>query len=154
MPHFGRIAGLRIGTLHACRRCVEWTGSILVVDDELATREMVVELLREEGGDAQSAGSVDEAMEALRREDFGAILSDIHMPVKDGFNLLSELRERGATTPVILMTSFGTEETAHQAVAAGAFDCLLKPFGRSALLESVHRAFEARAEVDDPVTCP
>jgi DNA-binding NtrC family response regulator len=154
MPHFGRLAGLRIGTLHACRRCVEWTGSILVVDDELATREMVVELLREEGVDAQSAGSVDEAMEALRREDFGAILSDIHMPVKDGFRLLGELRERGAATPVILMTSFGTEETTHEAVAAGAFDCLLKPFARSALLEMVHRALRANAAVDDPVTCP
>ena len=146
MPHFGRLAGLRIGTLHACRRCVEWTGSILVVDDELATREM--------GVDAQSAGSVDEAMEALRREDFGAILSDIHMPVKDGFRLLGELRERGAATPVILMTSFGTEETTHEAVAAGAFDCLLKPFARSALLEMVHRALRANAAVDDPVTCP
>ena len=151
-PSGGGLAGLRLGTLHACRRRVEWTGSILVVDDELATREMVVELLREEGVDARSAGSVDEAMEALRKEDFGAILSDIHMPVKDGFRLLSELRERGATTPVILMTSFGTEETAREAAAAGAFDCLLKPFARSALLEMVHRALRANAAVDDPVT--
>jgi DNA-binding NtrC family response regulator len=72
---------------------------------------------------------------------------------EDGFTLLSELRERGATIPVILMTSFGTEETAHEAVAAGAFDCLLKPFARSALLEVVHRAFEAKAALDNPVTC-
>jgi DNA-binding NtrC family response regulator len=133
---------------------VEWSGSILVVDDELATREMVVELLREEGVDAHPAGSVDEALEALRQGRFEAILSDIQMPVKDGFTLLSELRKRGATIPVILMTSFGTEETAQQAVAAGAFDCLLKPFARSALLESVHRAFEARAAVDDPFASP
>jgi len=123
------------------------------VDDELATCEMVVDLLREEGVEAHSAGSVDEALEALRQGDFQAILSDIQMPVKDGFTLLSELRERGATIPVILMTSFGTEETAHEAVAAGAFDCLLKPFARSALLEVVHRAFEAKAALDNPVTC-
>jgi DNA-binding NtrC family response regulator len=133
---------------------VEWKGSILVVDDELATREMVVELLREEGLEAQPAGSVDEALEALRHRDFEAVLSDIQMPEKDGFALLSELRERGTAIPVILMTSFGTEETAHEAVAAGAFDCLLKPFARSALLESVHRAFEARTALDTPVTCP
>ena len=133
---------------------MEWAGSILIVDDERATREMVVELLREEGVEAHPAGSVDEALEALRQGRFEAILSDIQMPGKDGFTLLSELRERGTTIPVILMTSFGTEETAHQAVAAGALDCLLKPFARSALLESVHRAFEARAAVDDPVTCP
>jgi DNA-binding NtrC family response regulator len=133
---------------------VEWTGSILVVDDEFATREMVVALLREEGVEAHSAGSVDEALEALRQGDFEAILSDIHMPVKDGFTLLSELRKRGSTIPVILMTSFGTEETTDEAVAAGAFDCLLKPFGRSALLEMVHRAFQAKVAADDPVTCP
>jgi DNA-binding NtrC family response regulator len=131
---------------------VEWTGSILVVDDELATREMVVELLREEGFEAHPAGSVDEALEALQQGRFEAILSDIQMPGKDGFTLLRELRESGTAIPVILMTSFGTEETAHEAVGAGAFDCLLKPFARSALLEIVHRALEARAEVGDPVT--
>jgi DNA-binding NtrC family response regulator len=133
---------------------VEWNSAILVVDDELETREMVVALLREEGVDAQPAGSVDEALEALRQGSFQAILSDIQMPGKDGFTLLSELRERGTPIPVILMTSFGTEETTHDAVAAGAFDCLLKPFARSALLETVHRAFQAKAALDDPVTCP
>jgi DNA-binding NtrC family response regulator len=133
---------------------VEWKGAILVVDDELATREMVVELLREEGIAAHPAGSVDEALEALRTGDFEAILSDIQMPAKDGFRLLSELRQRGSAIPVILMTSFGSEETADEAVAAGAFGCLLKPFARSALLEMVHRALQAQAAVSDPVTCP
>jgi DNA-binding NtrC family response regulator len=154
MPHLESLGWRRIGTVHACRRRVECNGSILVVDDELATREMVVELLREEGVEAHSAASVDEALEALRQGDFEAVLSDIHMPDKDGFALLSELRQRGNAIPVILMTSFGTEETAHQAVAAGAFDCLLKPFPRAQLLEIVHRALRAKAELDDPVTCP
>jgi len=133
---------------------VEWKGAILVVDDEPATREMVVELLREEGVAAHPAASADEALEALRQGNFEAVLSDIQMPAKDGFRLLSELRERGNTIPVILMTSFGTEETTDEAVAAGAFGCLLKPFARSALLEMVDRAFQARAAVGDPVTCP
>lgn len=105
---------------------------------------MVVALLREEGVEAQSAASVDEALEALQRGNFEAVLSDIQMPAKDGFRLLSELRERGIAIPVILMTSFGTEETADEAVAAGAFGCLPKPFARSALLEMVYRALEAR----------
>ena len=133
---------------------MEWAGSILVVDDERETREMIVELLREEGVEAHPAGSVDEALETLRQGRFEAVLSDIQMPGKDGFTLIRELRQRGTAIPVILMTSFGTEETAHEAVGAGAFDCLLKPFARSALLESVDRALDARAEVDDPVTCP
>ena len=133
---------------------MEWTGSILVVDDERATREMVVELLREEGVEAHPAGSVDEALEALQQGRFEAILSDIQMPGKDGFTLLSEMREFGKRLPVILMTSFGTEETAHEARAAGAFDCLLKPFAREALLEMVSRALEARAALDDSGTRP
>jgi DNA-binding NtrC family response regulator len=126
-------------------------GSILVVDDERAAREIVVEILRGEGLDARSAGSVDEALEALREGSFAAILSDIQMPAKNGFTLLSELRGIGCGIPVVLMTSFGTEETAQEAIAAGAFDCLLKPFGRSALLEMVHRALQASSELEDPV---
>ena len=114
---------------------------------------MVVELLREEGIHAHSVASVDEALEALRQGSFEAILSDIQMPAKDGFTLLSEVRDRGSGIPVILMTSFGTAETTREARAAGAFDCLLKPFAQPALLEMVNRALEARAVLEDPVTC-
>jgi DNA-binding NtrC family response regulator len=133
---------------------VEWSGPILVVDDDLAIREMLVDLLREEGIDARPVSSVDEALEALRRGDFEAILSDIQMPAKDGFTLLSEMRRLGNRVPVILMTSFGTEETTHEAVAAGAFDCLLKPFAREALLAAVSRALEANAARDDSGASP
>jgi DNA-binding NtrC family response regulator len=144
---------LRVGTVHAYLLHVEWTSSILVVDDDLATREMVVALLREERIRARSVGSVDEAVEALGQETFDAILSDVRMPEKDGFTLLREMRDRGHRIPVILMTSFATSETARDARAAGAFDCLLKPFARSALTEMVRRAFKAKATVDDPATC-
>ena len=115
---------------------------------------MVVVLLREDGLDARSVASVDEALEALRRGSFEAIVSDIQMPAKDGFTLLNEVRIRWNGIPVILMTSFGSEETTHEARAAGAFDCLLKPFAGPALLETVHRALEARAALEDPIACP
>jgi DNA-binding NtrC family response regulator len=128
---------------------VEWSGSILVVDDDLATREMLVDLLRDEGIDARSVGGVDEALEALRQADFEAILSDIQMPGKDGFVLLGEMRKLGSSVPVILMTSFGTKEITREAIAAGAFDCLLKPFAREDLLERVRRALRVEATLDD-----
>ncbi len=146
-------SALRVGTVRAYLLPVEWAGSILVVDDDLATREMVVAMLREERIRARSVGSVDEAVEALGQGTFDAILSDVRMPEKDGFTLLREMRDRGHRIPVILMTSFATSETARDARAAGAFDCLLKPFARSALTELVRRAFEAKATLDDPVTC-
>lgn len=123
---------------------VEATGAILVVDDDLATREMVVAQLREEGFHAISVGGVDEALELLQRERFEAIVSDIQMPKKDGFTLLSEVRRRDLSVPVILMTSFGASETTRAALEAGAFDCLLKPFPREALLDLVGRAVDAK----------
>ena len=147
------IPAFRVGTAHAYRRDVEWTGSILVVDDDPETREMVVVLLREKGLDARSVASVDEALEELHRGSFEAVLSDIQMPAKDGFTLLSEVRVRWNSIPVILMTSFGSKETADEARAAGAFDCLLKPFAGPALLDTVQRALEARAGLEDPVSC-
>ena len=134
---------------------MDWTGSILVVDDDLATREMVVAMLREERIRARSVGSVDEAVKALGQGAFDAILSDVRMPGKDGFTLLREMRDRGDRIPVILMTSFATAETAHDARAAGAFDCLLKPFSRSALTETVRRSIDAKsAALCGSCSCP
>ena len=75
------------------------------------------------------------------------------MPGKDGFTLLNEVRVRWSGIPVVLMTSFGSQETAEEARAAGAFDCLPKPFAGPALLEMVQRALEASAALEDPVTC-
>jgi DNA-binding NtrC family response regulator len=124
-----------------------------VVDDDLATRDMVVELLGEVGIRARSVGSADEAMEVIGRDSFDAILSDVRMPGKDGFRLLRELRDRGHRMPVILMTSFATSETARDARVAGAFDCLLKPFSRTALIDMVCRAIEDETAVDDPRPC-
>ena len=153
LPHWRSFSAPRVGTVHAYDSDVEWTGSILVVDDDRATREMVVAMLREERIRARPVGSADEAVEALGEGAFDAILSDVRMPGKDGFRLLLELRDRGHRMPVILMTSFATSETARDARAAGAFDCLLKPFSRSALVDMVCRAIESERAVDDPLPC-
>jgi DNA-binding NtrC family response regulator len=114
--------------------------SILVVDDDVAMRDMVVSLLREAGFDVVVAMGADDALAALRVRYIGAVLSDIRMPGKSGFDFLREARGVSPSTPVILMTSFGTVTTADRAKREGAFDCLSKPFSREELLDTLSRA--------------
>jgi len=119
--------------------------TVLVVDDEPAMREMLVSLLEEEGIRARSAASADEALELAREADFDAVVSDIRMPGSDGVALLAELRQARPETPVILMTAFGSIDSAVDAMRSGAFDYITKPFKRGAVLASLERAFEVRS---------
>jgi DNA-binding NtrC family response regulator len=119
--------------------------SVLVVDDEPAMREMLISLLEEAGIDARGAGSADDALATSRERDFDAVLSDIRMPDKGGVELLGELRQTRPETPVILMTAFGSIDSAVEAMRDGAFDYITKPFKRGAVLAALERAFERRA---------
>jgi DNA-binding NtrC family response regulator len=119
--------------------------SVLVVDDDAAMREMLASLMEEEGLDCACAASADTALEELRESEFDVVLSDIRMAGKDGLELTGELRELRPDTPVILMTAFGSIDSAVEALRAGAFDYVTKPFKREAILASLERAFERRA---------
>ena len=119
--------------------------SVLVVDDDAAMREMLVSLLEEGGLTAADAGSVEAAVEKIRETDFDAVISDIRMPGKDGIQMLGEMREIRPETPIILMTAFGSIDSAVAAMQAGAFDYFTKPFKRDQVLVALERAFERRA---------
>jgi two-component system C4-dicarboxylate transport response regulator DctD len=120
--------------------------SVLVVDDDMAMRDMVVSLLREAGFDVVVAMGADDALAMLRGHYIGVVLSDIRMPGKSGFDFLREVRGVAPSVPVILMTSFGTVTTADRAKREGAFDCLSKPFSREELLETLARALPGQKE--------
>ena len=119
--------------------------SVLVVDDDTAMREMVVSLLDDQGIHARAASSADDAIERLADFDCDVVLSDIRMPGRTGIELLGQIRELRPDTPVVLMTAFGTIDSAVEAMHAGAFDYVTKPFQRDALLLTLERAFERRA---------
>ncbi len=119
--------------------------TVLVVDDEPAMREMLVSLLEEEGIRARPAGNAAEALDCTRENDFDAVISDIRMPGTDGITLLGEVRQARPDTPVILMTAFGSIDSAVDAMRSGAFDYITKPFKRGEVLASLERAFERRA---------
>jgi DNA-binding NtrC family response regulator len=119
--------------------------NLMVVDDDAAMRQLLASLFRERGYPVQEAASVDEALEWARETDFDAVLSDIKMPGKTGIEMVGELRRIRPDTPVVLMTAFGSIDSAVEAMRAGAFDYITKPFEPEAVLLTVERALERRA---------
>jgi putative nucleotidyltransferase with HDIG domain len=114
---------------------------ILVVDDEEAIREVISTLL-----DAQctTASNGKLGLEAFRKDTFDLVLSDIVMPEMDGLKLLGELRLDDPDVPVIMVTAMHDISIALEAIRAGAYDYILKPFEKDQLYLSVRRALEHR----------
>jgi two-component system response regulator HydG len=121
------------------------TAQLLVVDDDPAMREMLVSLFKERGLWALEAGSARAAMEAVAEHEFDAVLSDIRMPGASGIELVGQLHRLRANTPVVLMTAFGTIDSAVEAMRAGAFDYITKPFEPDAVIFAIERAIEHAA---------
>jgi DNA-binding NtrC family response regulator len=118
---------------------------LLVVDDDAAMRQMLGSLFKERGYEVDEVASAREALERARDVELDAVLSDIRMPGKTGIEMVGELRGIRPGTPVILMTAFGSIDSAVEAMRAGAFDYITKPFEPEAVLMTVERALEHRA---------
>jgi PAS domain S-box-containing protein len=99
--------------------------SLLVIDDEAMTRDVVTAILRRTGARVVTADSVRSAHEALAEIHPDVILCDIAMPVEDGYTFLREYRQRNGTAPVIALTAFGRPEDREKALGSG-FDAFLK----------------------------
>jgi len=117
---------------------------VLIVDDDTAMREMLVSLFRDKGYLTSQATSAREALELAAEENFDVILSDIRMPGKTGIEMVGELRKLRPDTPVVLMTAFGSIDSAVDSMRAGAFDYITKPFEPDAVLLTLERAIERR----------
>jgi two-component system response regulator HydG len=121
------------------------TRRLLIVDDDAAMREMLASLFHDQGFATDEAISVDSALERLAESEYDAVLSDIKMPGRSGIELVGELRRLRPETPIVLMTAFGSIDSAVEAMRAGAFDYVTKPFEPEAVLFALERAFERRA---------
>jgi len=118
---------------------------ILVVDDEPGIRELMREILEEEGYEVRMAENGTRARAALDDKVPDLILLDIWMPDVDGVTLLKEWRGQGRLTmPVVMMSGHGTVHTAVEATRLGAFDYLEKPIAYKQLLETVKKALASR----------
>ncbi len=117
---------------------------VLVVDDEETIREMLAEFLELEGYQVATAADGMAALTRLEEGDIDLVLSDLKMPRMGGITLLEQLPKHAPGTVAVIMTGFGTVETAIDAMKLGAYDYLLKPFKLDGVLRVVERALEKK----------
>jgi DNA-binding NtrC family response regulator len=117
---------------------------ILVVDDEPNIRELLEEILSEEGYEVTTAADAEHARAARREHSYDLTLLDIWMPDTDGISLLKEWAESGALDPVVMMSGHGSVDTAVEATRLGALDFIEKPVSLTKLLRTVQKALAAR----------
>lgn len=116
---------------------------ILIVDDEVGIRELLSEILRDEGHDVVLAENAASAKAARAEAQPDLILLDIWMPEVDGISLLKEWAAHGQlNVPVVMMSGHATIDTAVEATRIGALDFLEKPIGMQKLLQTVKKALE------------
>jgi DNA-binding NtrC family response regulator len=116
--------------------------NVLVVDDEPAARNGLVELLTAEGYAVETAGDGFKALGRVAAFAPELVLTDFNMPGMDGIELLEKLKEHDPELPVVLMTAYGAVETAVTAMKKGAADYLQKPLNLDELLIVIERALE------------
>jgi len=121
---------------------------ILIVDDESNIRELLEEILSEEGYAVATAGNADTARTAYATSSFDLVLLDIWMPDTDGITLLREWAQAGELVPVVMMSGHGTVDTAVEATRLGAIDYLEKPVSLAKLLRTVDKALAQRHAPD------
>ncbi|MBI5258265.1 MAG: sigma-54-dependent Fis family transcriptional regulator [Burkholderiales bacterium] len=116
--------------------------TVLVVDDEPGMRNFLEKTLAPRVGRVLVAGAAEEADELLLRHRFDLVVLDIALPGKSGITWLKELRERGNTSEVVLITAFADLDTAIEALRAGASDFILKPFRLTQILNALKHGLE------------
>ena len=123
--------------------------TLLVADDDPVARDLLVEVLTREGYRVRAAGGGEDCLRLARAEPCDLALVDLRMPGVDGLSVLKGLVTLQPAPTVVILTAFATMETAIDAIRAGAYDYLSKPFRIDEIKMTVRRALEARRLVDD-----
>ncbi len=120
------------------------SGRVLIVDDEQNMCELIETDLRLRGLDSRWFTKAADAIDSLHREEFDVVLTDVRMPGTTGLQLCQQLSEARPDIPVVVMTAFGTLETAVAAMRVGAYDFITKPIEMDLLALTLRRAIERR----------
>ena len=118
------------------------TPKTLVVDDERSLLELISGVLEGRGMKNDRAGSVKEAEEAIRREEYDIVFLDLGLPDGSGFSILDRLMEERPRTLVVVITGMHEVETTVQAIRKGAFDYITKPFSMFLFQERLNIVME------------
>jgi len=122
---------------------------IMVVDDELAMRESLAAWLVKDGFEVATADGAEQALALMKETTFDLVFVDIKMPGMDGLELLRRLRSGYPQTYVIIITAYGSIDTAVEAMKLGATDYLVKPFDPEQLMVLIDKTLEHKALVDE-----
>ena len=120
------------------------SGSILIIDDEPLMRVSMVDALQAVGYEVQEASTGLEGLERLQASEFNLVITDLRLPGADGLQIVSQCKEQWPDTEVIVITGYGSVDTAVHAMKGGAYDYMTKPFSMDELLLSVDRVCVAR----------
>src|ERR1700716_1098563 len=115
---------------------------ILIVEDEAKMRRLLELNLGEEGFTTLSAGDAETGLKLLRESSVDLVVTDLKLPGMNGLEFLQAVKHQNAALPVIVMTAFGTVETAVEAMKAGASDYVLKPFSLAEMRMVVHKELD------------
>ena len=126
------------------RLCTASMAKLLVVDDQRNMRTTLSLMLRGAGHDVTEAADGEDACQRIDGDAFDLVLTDLRMAGKDGLDVLRHVKEAAPTTEVLVMTAYGTIESAVEAMRAGAYDYIQKPFAEDELLVKIDRAIEKR----------
>ncbi|MBM4330091.1 MAG: sigma-54-dependent Fis family transcriptional regulator [Deltaproteobacteria bacterium] len=117
---------------------------VLAVDDDLEMCKLLSDFLTGEGFSVLTIGSSLEAAKIIKKEEFDVIITDLKMEGLKGLDLLEEVKKIAPLTPVVIITAFGTIESAIQAMKLGAYDYITKPFQMDELVLTVKKSLENR----------
>ncbi|MCA9616620.1 MAG: response regulator, partial [Myxococcales bacterium] len=120
----------------------EEAARILVVDDEQVIREILADFLSMEGFVVRTAADGSEALVELSRTHYDLVLTDLKMPKMGGLELLGAIQKHTPNVVTVIMTGFGTVETAIDAMKRGAYDYILKPFKVEEVVHTIRRGLE------------
>jgi DNA-binding NtrC family response regulator len=120
---------------------------VLVVDDEESLRDSMSQVLSREGYVVKSAATGRDGLAAFNEATFGAVFLDLRLPDQDGLSVLRQMRQARPETPVVIITGYGSIESAVEAIKLGAFDYLTKPFTPEELRVITQKAVDNRALV-------
>jgi DNA-binding NtrC family response regulator len=127
-------------------------GNLLLVDDDRQVLASMADWLRDQGYPTDTATSLSEGVAAVNRKTYDLALVDIRLGQDDGFDLLAHCRKTQPATAVVMITGYGTVETAVEAIRHGAFDFLTKPLIDEELLFSIERALNQRKVLEENKT--
>ncbi len=121
--------------------------NILVVDDSVPICDILTMLLEDEGHKVTTAISGLEAINEIEKEQFDLAIVDVNLPDSDGIDILKKIKQKSTDTEVVVVSGFATLDSAVEAVRAGAYDYIIKPFNVKSITEVVKKGLEKRKQV-------